>query len=70
MIVMEGFQRYNRQRMLVQMILTAKEYTTKVAILGLTKFFSVQLLLHTKLVHPAASFIKTEMVSISNRIIL
>ena len=66
---MEVFQQYNRQRMLVQMIQTAKEYTTKVAILMLTIFISVQLRLHTKLVHLAVSFRKMKMVKILNHLI-
>ena len=69
MIVMEVFEQYSRQRMLVQMIQTAKECTTQIAILKIL-FISVQVPLHMKLVHLAASFRKTKMVNISNHFIL
>ena len=49
---------------------TAKEFTTMVAMLELTTFFSVQLQLHTVIVQEAAYIRKTKMVSIPNLFIL
>ena len=48
----------------------AKEFTTKVAMLEPTTFFSAQLQLHTSIVHEAASIITTKMVSSVNHFIL
>ena len=66
---METIRQYNRQRLLVCLMETAKEFTTMVAMVKLVAFISAQLRLHTVIVSEAASTRKTKIVNDSNHFI-